>query len=107
MIIDVVEIIMDMKKDEYFGTTPILESDPIKIPNARQCRVNHGLVTAIPSQDITLGILQRRKVTLGAWKARVKSLEKRKREIEERNRMEIEKRNREIEKAILENNIER
>ena len=72
--VDVVEIIMNMKKDadQYFGTTPILESDPIEIPNARQCRVNHGLVTAIPSGDITLG----------AWKAPVKSLEKRKKEIE-------------------------
>lgn len=30
------------------GTTPILESEPIEIPNAKQCRVNHGLVAAIP-----------------------------------------------------------
>ena len=75
--VDIVEIIMDIKKDEkpktrdvdqYLGLTPIMESCPIDIPNARQCRVNHGLVTAIPSGDITLG----------AWKARVKSLEKRK-----------------------------
>ena len=54
--------------DQYLGSTPILESSPIDIPNARQCRVNPGLVTAIPFGDITLG----------AWKARVKSLEKRK-----------------------------
>ena len=64
--VDIVEIIMDIKKnekpgteksdaDQYFGVTPILESSPIDIPNARQCRVNHGLVTAIPSGDITLG----------------------------------------------------
>ena len=72
--VNVIEIIMNMKKDDdqYLGTTPILESDPIRIPNARQCRVNHGLVAAIPSGDITLS----------AWKARVKSLEKRKKEIE-------------------------
>ena len=81
---DTVEIIMNIKKnekpetdlekrdtDQYFGATPILESSPIDIPNARQCRVNHGLVTAIPSGDITLG----------AWKARVKSFERRKKEI--------------------------
>ena len=105
MTTDVVEIIMDMKKkdDQYFGTTPILGSDSIAIPNAKQCRVNHRLVTAIPSEDITLGVLERRKV--GAWKARVKSLERQKREIEERNRKKIGKRNREIEKAILEDNI--
>lgn len=42
--------------------TPIMESCPISIPNARQCRVNHGL----PSGDITFG----------AWKVRVKSLER-------------------------------
>ena len=62
--------------NQYLGTTPILESAPIDIPNAKQCRVNHGLVAAIPSGDITLG----------AWKARVKSLERRK------------KRNRELKK---------
>ena len=107
MTMNVVEIITDMKKsgDQYFGTTPILESDSIAIPNVKQCRVNHGLVTTIPFEDITLGVFERRKV--GAWKARVKSLEKRKRQIEERNRKEIEKRNREIEKAILEDNIEK
>ena len=61
MTTDVVEIIMDMKKDQYFGTTPILESKPIEIPNARQCRVNHGLVTAIPFGDITLGVWKTKK----------------------------------------------
>ena len=53
---------------QYFGTTPILESAPIDIPYAKQCRVNHGLVAAIPSGNSTFG----------AWEARVKSLEKRK-----------------------------
>ena len=59
--VDVVKIIMDMKKDQYFGTTPILESDPINIPNAKRCRVNHGLVAAIPSGDITLGVWKAKK----------------------------------------------
>ena len=54
--------------NQYLGSTPIMESCPIEIPNARQCRVNHGLPAAIPPGDITIG----------AWKARVKSLEKRK-----------------------------
>ena len=31
----------------------ILESEPINIPNAKKCRENHGLVTAIPPEDIT------------------------------------------------------
>ena len=37
-----------------------------------------------------------------AYKARLKSLQKQKREIEERNKKESERRNREREKAILE-----
>lgn len=64
--------------NQYLGSTPILESSPVGIPNARQCRVNHGLVAVIPSDDITLG----------AWGARVRGLEKRKkgnREIEKGN----------------------
>lgn len=43
---DVVEIIMAIKQDQYLGTKPILESEPIDIPNAKQCRVNHGLPAA-------------------------------------------------------------
>ena len=92
-----------MKKDKYSGITPILESEPIDIADVRQCRVNHGLVAAVPSGDITLGVFKR--MVPAAWKARVKSLQKQKREIEERNRKETEKRNREFEKAILGNNI--
>ena len=48
-------------KDEYLGTIPILESEPINIPNAKKCRANHGLVTAVPYEDITLGIFKRKK----------------------------------------------
>lgn len=47
---------------QYYGTTPILESEPIEIPNAKQCRVNHGLVTAIPFEDITLGVWKNREI---------------------------------------------
>ena len=74
---------MNIKKgdDQYFGTIPILESEPIDIPNAERCRANHELPP---------------------YKARLKSLEKRKKEIEERNRKETEKRNRERETAVLE-----
>ena len=80
---DVVEFIINMKRDDgqNFGTTPILESEPIDIPNAEPCRVNHGLP---------------------AYKARLRSLQKAKRDAEERNRKETEKENREREKAILE-----
>ena len=96
-----------MKKsdDQCLGTTPILESEPIAISNAKQCRINHELVTSIPSEDITLGVFKRK--APAAWKARVKILERQKREIEERDRKEIKKRNRELEKAILEDNIEK
>lgn len=100
IIMGVIEIIMDMKKDvnQYFGTTPILESEPIGIPNAKQCCVNHGLVAAVPCEDITLGAFKRK-----PFCARLKSLQRQKREIDERNRKEAEERNREFEKAILEN----
>ena len=83
---DVVKFIMNLKKDDdrYFGTTAILESEPIDIPNVEQCCVNYGLP---------------------AYKPRLKSLQKRKREIEERNRKETEKKNREREEVILENYI--
>lgn len=86
------------KDDQYFGTTAILESEPVSIPNAKKCRFNHGLVMAVPSEDITFRVFK-----VPAYKARLKSLQKRKREIEERNRKETEKRNRESEKAVLEN----
>lgn len=61
-----------MKKDDdqYSETTPILESEPIDIPDVERCRVNHGLP---------------------AYKARLKSLQMQRREIEERDRKETEK----------------
>ena len=63
--------------NQYCGTKPILESVPIDIPNAKKCRENHGLVTAIPREDMTFGVFKRE---LG-YKMRIKSLEKQKREI--------------------------
>ena len=69
--------------EQHCGTTVILESEPINIPNAKKCRANHGLVAAVPSEDMTFGVFR----ALG-YKARLKSLQKQ---------------NREIEKAILEN----
>ena len=80
-----------MNNEQYCGTKPILESEPINIPNAKKCRANHGLVTAVPCDDMTFGAFKRKP----NYKARLKSLQKQQRE--------IEKRNREIEKAILEN----
>ena len=77
MIVDVIKFIMNMNEQQYFGTTPILESEPIDIPNAKKCRVNHGLP---------------------AYKSRLKSLQ-----MQKRNRKETEKENRGLEKAILEN----
>ena len=50
--------------NEYLGTIPILESEPVNIPNAKKCRVNHGLVTAIPCEDMTFGIFKRKKSTI-------------------------------------------
>ena len=47
--------------NEYYGMIPILESEPINIPNAKKCRANHGLVTAIPCEDMTFGIFKREK----------------------------------------------
>ena len=41
------------KMEQYCGTKPILESEPINIPNAKKCRENHGLVAAIPGEDMT------------------------------------------------------
>ena len=73
-------------------TTVILESEPINIPNVKKCRANHGLVTAVRRKDMTFGVF--------TCKARLKSLEKKRRGIEEENRKELKKRNREIEKAI-------
>ena len=69
----------------------ILESEPINIPNAKKCRANHGLVAAIPREDMTFGVFKRKP----NYKARLKGLQKQQRE--------IEKRNRDIEKAISEN----
>ena len=53
---------MNYNEKQYFGTTPILESSPIDIPNARQCCINHGLVAAIPFGDITLGVWKNREL---------------------------------------------
>ena len=64
--------------EQYCGTKPILESEPINIPNPKKCRENHGLVAAIPREDMTLGVFRRK---LG-YKMRIKSLEKQKKEIE-------------------------
>ena len=53
------KFIIEMKKDDddkYLGTIPILESEPINIPNAKKCRANHGLVTAVPCEDMTFEI---------------------------------------------------
>ena len=38
----------------------ILESEPIDIPNAKKCRENHGLVTAVPCGDMTFGVFRRK-----------------------------------------------
>ena len=67
---------------------PILKSEPIAIPNAKKCRENHGLVAAIPCEDMTFGVFRRSPTYV--YKMRIKSLEKRRREIERRN-CEIEK----------------
>ena len=53
-----------MNKEQYCGTTVILESKQINIPNAKKCRVNHGLVTAIPCEDMTFGVFKRKKFIL-------------------------------------------
>ena len=87
-----------MNNEQYCGTKPILESEPIDIPNAMKCRENHGLGAVIPREDMTFGVFRRK---LG-YKLRIKSLEKQKREIEKRDREELEKVSREREKAILE-----
>ena len=70
--------------EQYYGTTVILESEPINIPNTKKCRANHGLMAAVPSEDMTFGVFR----TLG-YKARLKSLQKQQRDIEEENRKEI------------------
>ena len=65
--------------EQYCGTKPILESEPINIPNAKKCRVNHGLVAAIPREDMTFGIFKRKPTY--TYKMRIKSLEKQKIEL--------------------------
>ena len=55
-------------------------SDPINIPNAEQCRVNHGLITAVPSEDITFGVFR----CLG-YKLHLKTLQKKQRIAELQN----------------------
>ena len=59
-------------------TTVILESEPINIPNVKKCRANHGLVAAVPSEDMTFGVFRAPayKVRAPVYKARIKSLEK-------------------------------
>ena len=59
--------------EQYFGTTAILESEPINIPDVKKCRANHGLVTTVPCEDMTFGVFR----ALG-YKARLKSLQKQK-----------------------------
>ena len=79
----------------------ILVSEPIDVPNVKKCRENHGLVTAIPSEDITFGVFKRKT----GYKMRIKSLEKQRMEAEKRNIKELKKINCEREKAILEEYI--
>ena len=38
----------------------ILESEPINIPDAKKCRANHGLVAAVPREDMTFGVFKRK-----------------------------------------------
>ena len=57
-----------MTTEQYCGTKPILESEPINIPNAKKCRENHGLVAAIPREDMTFGVFKRKPT----YKMRVK-----------------------------------
>ena len=59
---------MGIMNNEYLGTTPILESEPVNIPNAKKCRVNHGLVTPIPCEDMTFGIFNRKNQLLKRFK---------------------------------------
>ena len=66
-----------MNNEQYCGTKPILESEPINIPNAKKCRENHGLVAAIPREDMTFGVFKRKPT----YKMRIKSLEKQKIEL--------------------------
>ena len=86
--------------NQYCGTKPILESEPINIPNAKKCCKTHGLVAAIPREDMTFGAFKRKPAY--EYKMRIKSLEKQQMEIEKRDKKEFEKINREREKAILE-----
>ena len=64
----------------------ILESEPINIPNAKKCRVNHGLVAAVPREDDVF----KRKPTY-AYKMRIKSLEKQKIELAKKQPKEVDK----------------
>ena len=57
----------------------ILESESINIPDAKKCRANHGLVAAVPREDMTFGVFKRKPV----YKMRIKSLEKQKKAISE------------------------
>lgn len=66
-------------------------AEPVDIPNANQCRVNHGLITAVPSEDITFGVFRR----LG-YKMRLKSLQKQQ-AVQENNNFEVAVIPREIE----------
>ena len=68
-------------------TTVILESEPINIPSAKKCRVNHGLVTAVPCEDMTFGVFKRKP----AYKMRIKSLEKQKIELVKKQFQEVNK----------------
>ena len=50
-----------MNNEQYFGTTVILESEPIDIPNTRQCQINHGLIAVIPFKDISFGVWKKKR----------------------------------------------
>ena len=69
-----------MNNEQYCGTKPILESEPIDIPNAKKCRENHGL----PREDMTFGVFRGRR---GKGNKKV-SREREKAILEDRNNAE-------------------
>ena len=68
-------------------TTVILESEPINIPDAKKCRANHGLVAAVPREDMTFGVFRRKPV----YKMRIKGLEKQKIGLVKKQSQEVNK----------------
>ena len=65
----------------------ILESEPINIPDAKKCRANHGLVAAVPREDMAFGVFRRKPV----YKMRIKSLEKQKIGLVKKQSQEVKK----------------